>query len=476
MRVFNFLAVLILASSSASAEVAIKICGGSESTVECPETPEAPPGLPAVGASPPPMGLPVDSLGVCSNETGSWKCENVPMKVSEGGYLTSQKPEGWADAETAPSNTGLGIKLTAASPPYQSVQGAAGADTMSLSIGLGEQVCADLGRSVDHWGNLASGAYGSYYAGVYCTGNIYRGLGVPTPGGCPTGYKVSGSGCVLEEGATYGYAKWPSDGKCTGMRSGDTFVQASRDPDCTQPGTGSIPLPAGCTQTAPNSISCTGANGSKGKLDLGTPAGGTGRGKLTNYTPNSDGKTSEKQQVTVGAPSSQPANGSFPGGTMGKTDGYSEGTVNGVGETVGDGAATDGNGDDKLDTAGLAKDATLQGIGNSLGEKLDGVKDALEGTGELAAPELNEGDAPEFSESWQGMIDKIQAGPLGALSTFSVAEGDPTCPTYEIPLGFASSSITMSSHCDIMESIGPTISTVMTAVWAFLGVWILFSA
>jgi hypothetical protein len=78
-----------------------------------------------------------------------------------------------------------------------------------------------------------------------------------------------------------------------------------------------------------------------------------------------------------------------------------------------------------------------------------------------------------YDESTQFLLDGISSSPL--LSSISgIHVGDGVCPVYSIP--FMGKNVQMDIQCTIYPPLFPVISSIMFAVWAFLGIRIVLSA
>jgi hypothetical protein len=339
---------------------------------QCDPLPAGPDGgLTNGGPGKAPIGSQVKSLELCNGGA----CSQLPVGSGDNAY--PPKPSSWPGPNTPPA---------------------------SATGSVGMQSTCGVATTVEQWGQWYTnlqvgtcasqstlsfiGATGGFGSPVFVTfknnnnGNtVTLNAGTPlTVTTCPSGYSASGGSCVLSSDPD---AKWPSDGKCTPKRTGNTFSDNPRDPDCTG---GAASIPAPFTRSADGtSVSGTGPTGEKYSVSLA----GDGTAKVKGIVPNVDGATSTVGTTDLSAP------GSGNGVTL--VTGNSQGTVKGTGSSAGDGTGS---------TDGLATEATAQGIKGELGQ----IKDELQkDTGGTAAFQRTPASTPAPDDLQQKIDEQKQA-------------------------------------------------------------------
>ena len=461
-----------------SADVVIDICGYSGEEAECPNAAgsgggslQTTPGHDltnsVVGTNPRvKVGTKIDSLGFCSDESGQWKCGTLPMKVGDLRPLPNTAAAGWTNPDTPPSTAPISTcwREAGGGTCFGSWQEAVG----NSCSRRGYQVRWDwIPPSVWSARLKTESPYNGNVADVFCydpnnnpqTQNMF-GSTEEKVVTCPAGYSASGGNCSVSTPAD---VKWPSDGVCTIERNaGNSFRDAPRDSDCTV-STGNA------ADTLPNPVQRTGTGATTGwsppQTPNANPGGATGSGpgtssvklnsdgtgQVTDIRPNSGGASSTKTDVFFSSPGS---------------DGKS--TVTGITQKSIDGV---GNGTGLETGAGGAGTTTPTNQGDGAKEStLQGVKNDLEGSADYQGF----GTAKTFAESWSEFKQAISGGPLGGMLSFAAPSVSGTCPTFTIPV--YGNQLSMESFCDVGTSITTALHAAMIAVWAIVGLKIVFSA
>ena len=467
-RILLFLALMPL---SVLADVSITVCGYSGESSECP--PETQNVSGGVGLANGPSntltqqvqgaqgrvqpGQKIDTLGLCSNSSGSWKCGDLPMKVGDVRGGPSSTPAGWSSLS---------------SPPTQNMEAfwALGTETPLQGNNRGAEICTNycshLGKSVD-----PSSVYNAAHTFYQC--NCQGGGGGSASntygGSCPAGYTNTNTSntlgqCVFSENTNSRttMVKWPDstrDGKCAVEKvANNAWTESRRDPDCvSNGGTYATVYPTPHTQVGSGNTPTIGT-GWDGTKSSAVQLNGDGSGKMTELRSNSDGKTTTKTDITFGTP-----------GGDGKSTitGVSQTQIDGTGQATGLSSGAGGTGTTTpasttqggLDTSSLAKESTMQGI-----------KGDLEGSNDYQGY----GTAKTFAESMSEFKTAISGGPVGSMLSFAPANVSASCPTFNIPA--FGQQLTMESFCDVGNTIMNTLNAVMTAVWAIAAIKVVFSA
>jgi hypothetical protein len=273
---------------------------------------------------------------------------------------------------------------------------------------------------------------------------------------CPSGYQNVSGTCNKNEGATYGYAKWPADGLSTMVNGGTwsgggasgTWKDHVREPDADK-----VSPPTG-TYTR------------EGVDEYNNPTKET-------VQPKTDGGVDYKRwtqgEDSVGAPVTVTHNVTTnnAGAVTNNTYQYF------ANQTISTVTATGGT-----PTAAQPVDLQLPtdySRESTLGEAKDALVTIKDKISEEPGAFPSLGEAPSFGESLDAFWQSVStAGIGGALSGITANTTAGECPTASFEaLG---SSFTFDLHCQVFPSIAEVLSVVMLCVWAWVGIGILFSA
>ena len=301
---------------------------------------------------------------------------------------------------------------------------------------------------------------------------------------CPSGYQLVSGSCVLSEGATWGYNQWTRDQMASVYPDPVTHTWANhpRDPD----------------------------NASNPALGVGTDtisrSGYDSVGNPTNETSkiNSDGSTTitRDQQGVDSSGSTAVQRDSITYNIDGRVTNVST-------QTFTNSPITNINTSNppSVDVSALAKDATLQETNNKLGtinttltqsntkldesnSKLSDIKSTLTETNskigetniklgeiknKLDKDESNFSDIPQvrtISESLSLVFNAIRNKFIPPTFQDSAS----TCPVWQTHIPYLNVTFVVDELCVWEPDLKPIISSVMLAVWCFLGIKILLSA
>lgn len=396
--------------------------------------------------TPPLPGTPVNSFGV-ADSNGSYP---LPVGSGANAYPQGSAPNGWSDPNTPPSATSLqtGYCYSSSSFPNN--------NNCSPTYSTQQLACDALAKAIN------SSYYGTYSS--QCT--IYTGSGaaystasINTARPCPQGYTQSGTSCSLSNAA---YALWPSDGKCTVARVGNTFANNPRDPDCS--GGNPYQLPSGTSTSSKSSdgssITSTGIDGSTVTVKINTD----GTSTATYSKPDPNGTVTDSTTINISA-----AGGGGTQGTGGATGtaivtGTNTGTTPGTGNLAGTGTGTSPS----LDTSSLAKDSTLQAVKTNT----DSINNALTKT-TITTHSATELYAPynrTMSQALNDFVTHMESKPIYASSVgFFSANPTGSCPTWEIPAVMGMTAIPITAQCSqTMNQVWPWIQAIIIAAASFL--------
>lgn len=171
---------------------------------------------------------------------------------------------------------------------------------------------------------------------------------------CPRGYTSSGSSCALSNASQ---VDKPTDGKCTVLRSGNTFSGDPQDPDC-----GLSQRSAKGLSIGTNAVSVT-----KGG-DTATVTANTGDSTITIVNKQSDVASNSTK---VGTTTINPQY---------NISGFKQETFNGVGTQQSSTPIAPGGGGSTIDVSSLNKEATQGAISNKVTQIYDAMTTAPGGT------------------------------------------------------------------------------------------------
>lgn len=96
------------------------------------------------------------------------------------------------------------------------------------------------------------------------------------------------------------------------------------------------------------------------------------------------------------------------------------------------------------------------------------------GDGSFSAPAL--GDAKTFQQSGQDFFNGVSAAPIVQGFAGIHLNSSDTCPTYSKAIPYLNKTLTVSSHCDIIASVGPTLKIISLVAWFMIAIRVFLSA
>lgn len=421
-----FLLVLTLLSPWVRGEINITIeCDATGVNSDGSPCTEPPPGenggLTNGGTGDAPIGQKTPNLLACKDG----ECTQVP--VGSGDHSTPTTPEGWAGPDSPPGSV-------TASTMYKvcdfssNCWPSAFQQTKELACELGAKAREATNHGVH---NVALNRCDVFKDS---DNSIVGSLVYSSQIGCPAGYSLQSGDCVLTDSAA---VKWPSDGKCSGKRDGNTWVDHPRDPDCLSNGGGSgSSVPVGFSKSAGND-EITGADSSGKSVSAKQNADGSVTVTIT--APNADGKTSSQKTIQLGPPG---------GDGQVQVTGKSEGNIPGQGSLAGQGPQQGGT----MDCPDCAKEGTLKAIKDEL-QKASG-KSAWVKPNKDARDEIDKTEEIDRAKAdLRALLDQIKAEASGLL-TAGISGVSYSCTPSTVPGLNVTFDLCLTPYLDELSIIG----------------------